>query len=163
MRPWTVSVLLGSAFLVHAQRFEFGGTIGGGVFGATDTDIPAYVNFGLETCALCSGTFSFFGEYNHWEPAGRTQIQRADLIAGGLRIQGGRRVRGFFDIGAAGGWDQFSSGFGSASHGNPGIALGGGAAIPLTGRWYIRPQVRAYLLGGLHAGLSAGIGVGFRF
>jgi hypothetical protein len=150
-----------------AQSTELGFTVGGGTFAAEDTGAPAYVNFGIEACGICSGRFALFGEYNHWERVGggypNETITRVDLLAGGLRIQGKHGIRPFFDAGLAGGWDRFKFPGGRGSHGNPGLLLGGGVAIPVRGGWYVRPQVRLTTLRGIHAGVSFGIGIGYRF
>ncbi len=155
-----------------AQQWEFGGTVGGGGFGAEGTGTPAYVIFGIETCAFCSSRAGLFGEYNHWQYGSggySSRITSVDMLAVGLRLQGKRKVRGFFDVGFAGGWDRFEwdriggSFGGSGSHGNPGLVLGGGIAMNLAERWYIRPQVRLYALWGLHAGFAGTVGVGYRF
>jgi hypothetical protein len=159
-----ICLLLLGAILAPAQRLELGATVGGGAFGAEDVGLPAFVSFGAETCVLCSGRFSIFGEYSHWEKGNTGSILRVDILAGGLRIQGKGRVRAFFDVGGAGAWDQWQGYFGDRqSHGNPGVVLAGGALIPLRGNWYIRPQVRLYALAEIHIGLAATVGFGYRF
>lgn len=162
-----IAIFLISAPLAIAQKFELGVSAGGGTFTAEDVGAPVFVNFGVEACAWCSGHFSLFGEYSHWESSGEgsrsSRITRADLVAGGLRIQGGRSLRPFFDVGFAGGWDQFEWSGGRGSHGNPGVVLGGGVAIALGEHWYLRPQGRVYALRGIHAAAGASIGVGYRF
>jgi hypothetical protein len=150
-----------------AQQAELGATIGGGAFGAEDAGLPTFVTFGLEACAVCSGHFALFGEVTQWQRvaggARNGRINSVTVLAAGLRIQGRRGVRPFFDAGIAGGWDRFEYLGGRDSHGNPGLVLGGGAAIPLRGGWYIRPQGRLIVLRGFHGGFSGSVGIGYRF
>lgn len=153
---------------VTAQQFELGATVGGGIFGADGTGQPTYVIFGAETCAFCRSSAAVFAEFSHWQrsTAGyRTSIRCVELLAVGARIQGGRRVRPFFDVGFAAGWDRFTRlGDGRDDiHGNPGLLLGGGAAVSIGEHWYIRPQARIVVLRGIHAGVAALVGIGYRF
>lgn len=158
---WTV---MATAGLVSAQRSEIGVTAGFGAFAATDVRATRAVAVGAEFCTLCSGRLGVFAEYSHLEGVGRRhEIDRFDIVAGGLRVQGGRRVRPFFDVGLAYGVDSFHWYGGRASHGNPGIVLAGGAAIRLRDRLYVRPQFRVYGLWGIHAAIAGGAGVGLRF
>jgi len=157
-----------------AQNTELGFTGGGSAFGAEDAGMPAYVTFGAEGCLRCSSGVGMFAEYSHWRLAsgGRpTRITSVDMVAAGLRLQGKRRIRPFFDAGFAVGWDRFEwpvsgaggVGMGRGSHGSPGLVLGGGVAVHAGRRWYVRPQVRVYVLRGIHAGVAASVGAGYRF
>lgn len=158
--------LLVAAALAYGQKLELGALVGVGAFGAEDLQARSYGNAGVEACALCSRRFALFGEYSHWEETAArfpTRIQRSDLAAGGLRIQGGRRIRPFFDIGIAGGQDRYVYSGGNGVHNLYGLVLGSGAAVSIRERWYIRPQVRAYALSGFHMAASVGVGIGYRF
>ena len=161
-----LTVLIVAAARTFAQRSEIGAVAGFGSIAAEDVMATRAVAVGVEFCGLCSGRLGLFTEYSHLESVGNrltNGICRFDIVAGGLRIQGGQRVRPFFDIGVAYGVDTFSFRDGSDTHGNPGVVLAGGAAIRLKDRLYIRPQFRLYGLRGLHfigAG-TAGVGVLF--
>ena len=130
-----------------AQGIDLGALAGAGGITASGPTLAAG-QVGVEACVFCSGRFGVFGEYSHWFTSGAAQgfnasdlVRRADLAGGGLRIQGRGRIRPFFDLGAVGGQYEHSNGGGGALGG---IVVGGGVRIPLRGRWYIRPQVRAY-------------------
>ena len=158
--------LLFAVALAYGQKLELGARVGVGAFAAEDLQTRTYGNAGVEACGWCSRRFSLFGEYSHWEETSgkfSTRIQRSDLAAGGLRIQGGRRIRPFFDIGIAGGQDRYVYSGGSGAHSLCGLVLGGGAAVSIRERWYVRPQVRLYALSGFHAAASVGVGIGYRF
>jgi hypothetical protein len=158
--------LVVSISLASAQRSEVGGFAGYGTFAVEEVSNRGFAMLGVQVCGLCSGTFSVFAEYVHWENAGKDAIVRVnavDLAAGGLRIQGGKRIRPFVDLGLAGGQDRFVYSGGSGSHSIFGAAIGAGVAIPIGQRFYLRPQVRTYLMSGLHFGFGGGIGMGFRF
>jgi hypothetical protein len=141
-------VLLAVAGIASAQGIELGALGGAGGFTASGPTLAAG-QAGVEACVFCSGRFGLFGEYSHWFTSGSSKgynlsdvVQRADLAGGGLRIQGRGRIRPFFDVGFAGGQDAHrQTGTGGALGG---VVVGGGLRIPLRGRWYIRPQVRAY-------------------
>jgi hypothetical protein len=127
----------------------------------------------VEACVFCTGRFGLFGEYSHWFTSGDAKgynlsdvVRRAELAGVGLRIQGRGRIRPFIDLGFVGGQD--AHGQAGMAGGLGGMVLGGGVRIPLRGRWYIRPQVRAYGLSphtsegaGPHWALSGGVGVGY--
>ena len=160
---WCLSVICAAA-----QSFEVGVTAGGGTFGAEDISMTAYGVVGVETCVLWSRGFGVFGEYSHWE-RGRdglrsSQISRVDTLAAGVRMQRGRSVRPFFDIGIAGAWDEYEVYLypGSMRHGNAGLTFGGGVGFPIRGGWRIRPQARVIVLRG-HAGAMAGAAISYTF
>jgi hypothetical protein len=149
--------------IAHAQSFEVGGTVGGGAIAAEDISSTSAVAAGAEACGFCSGSFALFAEYSHLEVIGATRgydITRFDLFGIGLRIQGGRRVRPFFDVGFAIGRDEYGL---DSAHSNPGAVLAGGVGIPLGNRFYLRPQFRVYALRGLHVAAAGTVGVGARF
>ncbi len=158
--------LMLAAALAYGQKLELGGVLGVGGFATDDLQRRGFANAGVEACGWCGGRFGLFGEYSHWEEADAkfpTRIQRSDLAAAGLRIQGGRRIRPFFDIGMAGGQDRYVYPGGGGAHNLVGVVLGGGAAVSIREKWYIRPQVRVYGLSGYHAAASVSVGIGYRF
>ena len=159
-------VLLAAVGIAAAQGIDLGAMAGAGGFTASGPTVAAG-QVGVEACVFCTGRFGVFGEYSHWFTTGATQgfnvsdvVRSADLGGGGLRIQGRGRIRPFVDFGVVGGRD---------SHGNfGGGALGGGIRIPFGGRWYIRPQVRAYGLSphtlegvDAHWAVSGLVGIGY--
>ena len=168
-KPWII--LLAAAGLASAQRIELGALAGAGGFTASG---PTLVTgqVGTEVCLLCRGRFGIFGEYSHWFSGASSslfnpsdQVRRADLVGGGLRIQGRGRVKPFFDVGIAGGQDEHRAGNGGALGG---VVVGGGVRFPFRERWYIRPQVRAYGLSphtlegvDAHWALSGAVGIGY--
>ena len=165
-------VLSVSAFAQSEGQFDIGVKAGGGSYTAMGLDNRGFGNVGVEGCAFCAGRFGLFGEYSRWftsdSPHPR-KITSADLVAFGARIQGGQRVRPFFDIGLAVGNDSYptSSGFtgritGEHSHSTGGIVLGGGVTIPINKHFYVRPQVRLYPMY-QHAAFAAQVGFGWRF
>ncbi len=165
-----VSLLLAAS--ACGQNVELGATVGFGAAGAGDLSATPFVSFGAELCALCRGRFAIFVEYNHWEPSStdfsRT-ITSLNVFGAGLRIQGGKRVRPFFDAGFAAATDSYTyyMGFGAPSatgrHTNPGFVLGGGAAIHIGGRFYVRPQLRVIVARGYHYAAGGGAGFGITF
>ena len=159
----TALLLLLLALPLRAQIAEAGFTIGGGTFAAEDTGSPGYTVIGAELCAFPTKPAALFAEYNHWQRASTLRresgISSVDLFATGLRLQGGREWRPFFDLGFAAARDQFDS----KSHTNPGLALGAGVAKSIGPGWYFRPQVRLYVLRGIHAGFAASLALGYRF
>lgn len=160
------SILVVMATLAFAQKTEVGGVAGFGNVAVQDEGSSGALAFGAEFCGVCSGGYAVFAEYSHLESVGNFAIKRFDIVAGGLRIQGGRRVRPFFDIGIAYGVDRFEgySYDGKLnSHGNVGVVLAGGAAIRLKDRLYVRPQFRLYALRQIHVVAVGSAGVGIRF
>jgi hypothetical protein len=159
-----ICVLFAATTLADAQKAEIGGVAGFGAVAASDLTSAVVFAAGAEICGLCSGSFAVFGEYSHLERIGSSarfyDIRRFDLAGVGLRIQGGRRVRPFFDVGFAWGKDEFGE---NGSHANPGAVLAGGAAVGLGGRFYVRPQLRLYALRGLHVIAAGTVGIGTRF
>ena len=166
MVAMVVCMLLASTLAAHAQGVEVGVT---GGFGGVGAEGLSYRNFGViggEICGFCNRGISIFGEYSHWLPTKddlATRITSFDLAAGGVRIQGGRRVRPFFDFGVAGGTDRYAYSGGTGSHTNWGVVLGGGAAIPLGEKFYVRPQFRIFALSGIHVLTAGSVGFGIRF
>lgn len=170
MTRGVIGLLLATAGIVAAQGIDIGALAGfGGVTASGPTVAAGQV--GVEVCVFCTGRFGIFGEYSHWFTKGEAQgfnpsdvVRRADLAGGGLRIQSRGRIRPFFDVGVVGGQDRHGSAFGGGAVG--GVVLGGGARIPIRGRWYIRPQVRVYGLGtnnlyDPHWAMSGGVGIGY--
>jgi hypothetical protein len=76
-------------------------------------------------------------------------------------------VRPFFDVGYGAGRDRFfPTAFATEktmSHTIQGLLFGVGATVPVGQRWYLRPQVRGFLMSINHAGIDAGLAAGFRF
>jgi hypothetical protein len=141
-------VLLVAAGIAAAQGIELGALAGAGGFTASGPTLAAG-QVGVEACVFCTGRFGIFGEYSHWYTSGVAQgynpsdvVRRADLAGGGLRIQGRSRISPFVDLGLVGGRDEH--GLAGRGGGLGGLVVGGGLRIPLRGRWYIRPQIRAY-------------------
>lgn len=157
------ALLLLLSLPLAAQIAEAGFTLGGGAFAAEGTGAPAYTVIGAELCAFPTKPAALFAEYNHWQRASTLRresgISAVDLFATGLRLQGGREWRPFFDVGFAAARDQFDS----RAHTNPGLALGAGVAKSIGPGWYFRPQVRLYVLRGIHAGFAASLALGYRF
>jgi hypothetical protein len=115
---------------------------------------------GLEVCADCSERFAFFGGYSHFLPSGApNHYEAADLVEGGLRIQGRRRIRPFFDAGTAVGHSRFNT----RTRTTGSLALGAGVMIPAGQHLYIRPQARAYAMTQSYVAVAAEIGIGWRF
>ncbi len=165
------SVLLALTGIAAAEGIDLGALAGAGGFTASGPTVAAG-QVGMEACVFCNGRFGLFGEFGHWFTSGATQgynasdvVARADLAGGGLRIQGQRGTRPFFDVGLVGGRDEH--GLAGRGGGLGGVVVGGGVRIPLRGRWYIRPQVRAYGLSphtlegvDAHWAVSALVGIG---
>lgn len=158
-----------AAVLAFGQKVDLGVVGGFGGVAVEDNAGGGFGMFGAEVCAFSSSRFALFGEYHHWERAGGTgEIKSADLAAGGLRVQGRGRVRPFFDVGLGGGRDHYTVTFANApgeirSHDLWGLALGGGVAIHIGKRFYLRPQVRTFALSGLHFFTAGAVGFGYRF
>lgn len=164
-------MLLLAALSAYGQNTEIGATAGGGTVAVEDIRASGRFAAGAEICVLCTHRFAVFGDYTRiWKADNRpSDVTTFDLISGGLRIQGGRRVRPFLDAGVVYGVDRFrypvlrgGLSFERGFHGNPGLVLAGGASLPLGSRFYVRPQVRMYVLKGLHVAIWAGIGIGLR-
>ena len=162
--------LLAAMGIAAVQGIDLGAMAGSGGLTASGPAVAAG-QVGVEACGFCTGRFGVFGEYTHWFTSGAAQgvnvsdvVRRADLGGGGLRIQGRGRIRPLVDFGVVGGQD--SHGYYGGALG--GVVVGGGVRIPLRGRWYIRPQVRAYGLSphtieGLapHWAVSGLVGIGY--
>jgi hypothetical protein len=168
---------IGIAALAYGQSVELGGRIGGGTFGVSSGSTAGRGLAGIEACIFCGGRLALFGEYNHWfsgistpGPAfgfGSGVVAHADLAGAGLRIQGGGPLRLFFDVGAVVGRDEHVLG-GSGAIG--GALVGAGVEIPWREHWYVRPQVRAYVMSphsiesiGIHWAIGGALGFGYRF
>ena len=150
-----------SAWARENAHLEVGIKGGAGAYGA-DEGSRSFGHVGVEVCAYCGGRYSIFGEYGHWLSSGQLragQIDSADLFGVGLRIQGRRRVRPFFDIGLAVGRDNFVRDVRT----NAGVVLGGGVMVPVGKHLYLRPQVRLYGMSEFRAAASAEVGFGWRF
>ncbi len=183
-------LLLAVSFLtwtrLHAQELELGGNaaFAGKVVVTPQADKRAVsdggiVGAGVEACAWCGDRFALFGEYSHWArlqslSSATKGLTGVDIAGGGLRIQGPTllgSVRSFVDVGLGVGryrWLQ------SGENKVYGFIAGYGVVIPISDRWYVRPQSRLYLmadkicfrcpffLGDSRAllFLSAGVGVG---
>lgn len=162
---------------ICGQSVELGGRIGGGAFGVSSASTAGRGQAGIEACVFCSGRLGLFGEYSHWfsgigTPAasfgfGTGVVAHADLAGAGLRIQGGAFPRVFFDVGAVVGSDEHVGG-GSGTIG--GAMVGAGVEFAWREHWYVRPQVRAYVMSphsieavGIHWALSGSLGFGYRF
>lgn len=173
---WVLAIMAGVLSLPagaqDATRFELGIKGGGGSVGyLDDSSAPARGVIGAELCAWCSGRYALYGEYSHWLPADarNSSYTGSDTFGLGLRIQGTRKIRPFFDIGIAGLNHRITTVFSGrtihSSETTGGVGFGAGVRIPAGEHLYVRPQVRFYALGGAgpYAGLSAEVGVGWRF
>jgi hypothetical protein len=125
--------LLLAAALACGQKLELGARVGAGGFAAEDLEVRMYANAGVEACGWCSRGFALFGEYSHWEETS-AKFPTRNVYTGG-----------------------------NGAHSLGGIVLGGGAAVSIRERWYIRPQVRVYALSGYHVATSLSVGIGYRF
>jgi hypothetical protein len=150
-----VGMLSIPGFAQTTGKFDAG--IKGGVGGyAAEGSSPALGTVGVEFCAYCAGRFGLFGEYSHWFGANNS----SDLAGVGLRIQGKRSVKPFFDFGVSAGQDVF----GRHTYTAAGLVLGAGVTIPLKQRFYLRPQVRLYGRGNSdYLDATAQVGFGWRF
>jgi hypothetical protein len=165
------SVLSMSAWAQPNAQFEVGVKGGVGAYGADNAPSPGFGQVGVEVCAYCGGRYALFGEYSHWlSPAAPKSgiIDSADLFGVGLRIQGRRRVRPFFDIGLAVGRDSFWCGCSGTpttldAHTTTGVVVGGGVMIPVGKHLYLRPQIRIRPMSAFHGAASAEVGFGWRF
>ncbi|MBL8294215.1 MAG: outer membrane beta-barrel protein [Bryobacterales bacterium] len=155
--------MLAAAALARAQTGEIGVAGGYGTIAAEDISYQSFGFAGVEVCGRCDKGFAVFGEYSHWFAGPSRGITSFDLVAGGLRIQGRRRIRPFFDAGLAVGRDAFTYSGGRDAHTNWGAVLAGGVAIPIGERFYVRPQFRVYALTGLHFAIGGGAVFGIRF
>ena len=137
-------------------KFEIGvkGGVGGYVVADSGSTSPTLGTVGLEFCAYCAGRFGLFGEYSHWFG----DRAATDVAGFGIRFQGKRQVRPFFDLGVAGGRDTV----GRSTSTGAGLVLGAGVTIPIKQRFYLRPQVRLYGKEN-HADVTAQVGFGWRF
>ena len=145
-----VVVILSIPAWAQHTRFEVG--VKGGSSGG-----------GVEVCAWCSGSFALFGDASGW-PA--PQRKSADTVGVGLRFQrlGGICPDGFcfLDVGIASINGPSVSTSGTRSRRRSGGIFGGGVWIPITQRFYVRPQVRLYP-GGDDSTASAEVAFGWRF
>jgi hypothetical protein len=152
-----------AAAAVHAQTNQIGLTAGIGGVGVDDGAGGEFAVAGAEGCFACSGRLGAFLEFSHLQRVGGTNgVRTFDLGAGGLRVQSkAKTVQPFFDVGFAAGMDRFRAGLaGRHSHVSAGLVLGGGATVWGNERWYVRPQVRAFALSGLHVVGVVALGVG---
>ncbi len=164
---------------LYAQAIELGGnaalarveaarriSVSGGMFAGA----------GVEFSALGSDDrYAFVADYSHWArllPSRSAAIGGLDFASFGGRaltpnLPGG--IRGFIDIGWGGG--RYRSLHPRGKTTIFGYTLGAGVIVPIGDRWYVRPQVRGYLLatpepsGGDYTldALSLRVGVGIRF
>jgi hypothetical protein len=153
-----------SAWAQENPRFEVGLKGGVGVYSYMDDRSHQRGVVGAEVCAFCGGRFALFGGYSHFLPPGAPSgYQSANLVEGGLRIQGRRRVRPFFDAGAAVGNSRFSRGTGTRTVTTAGAALGAGVMIQAGPHLYLRPQGRFYIMSQQYVAAAAEVGIGWRF
>jgi hypothetical protein len=143
-------------------RFEAGGRVAGGNYGYMEDEDRSRVVVGAELCAYCSGKRALFAEYNHFFAPSSGGYREADLVAGGLRLQGGRKVRPFFEVGIAVGHSRFGI-TSTTSRTTIGAAIGAGVSIPVGSRFYSRPQFRLFPMSEQYLALSYGVGAGWRF
>ncbi len=169
MKLATVALTMTAALCLPAWaqengRFEVGFRAGVGQYGYVDDPSHKRGVFGVEACAFCNGGFALFTGYSRFlapgEPSG---YQSGDLVGVGLRIQGRRQVRPFFDVGLAVGGSRFGRGAGTRTMTTAGLELGGGVTILAGSHLYFRPQVRLRVMNELYAALSAEMGIGWRF
>ena len=145
-------------------RFEAGFRGGAGQYDYSDDRTRTRGVFGAEVCAFCSGRYALFGGYSRFlPPGGSSHYQSADQIGLGLRIQGRRQVRPFFDIGLAVGYSRFDSGIYARSTTTAGAELGGGVTFLVGPSLYIRPQVRLCAMSEVYVAASGEVGIGWRF
>lgn len=151
-----------AAFPAPAQPAEFGFTLAYAGGGAADLPYRSFGSVGFQGCGFCDRRFAVFGDYRHLfaTETVRTQITSFDLVSGGLRIQGRRRVRPFVDVGAVVGVDRFTYSAGQGSHASGGFVVCGGARLPVTDRVYLRPEVRLFATTGFHAVFTVGAAIG---
>jgi hypothetical protein len=156
--------------VASAQKVDLGAMAGIGGYSVGWERGDRFAVVGVESCFLCAGKVGAFVDYGHWEGVtqGAGHISRLDLFSGGLRLQSGKKVRPFFDIGVTGGIERYPQWIVTRTHGLAGAVLGGGASILLGEHWYIRPQVRLHVMrdlgaSAIAAAASASVGFGYRF
>lgn len=162
LATFLLGALAGPLLAQNPPRFEleFKGGVGG------YEGIGARGTAGAGACLLCSGNLGVFTEYTHWTaPGARSAYAAGDSFSLGLRLQtkasSAIKARPYLDVGLATGRVLFSSRGGSRT--GTGLTIGGGVLLPVTPRFYFRPQLRTYSLSNSIAGLSAEIGIGYRF
>jgi hypothetical protein len=172
-RSWLGGFLSGVALLdstpVFAQRLEVELKTQAAYVLVEDGDGGVFAGLGVEACAKCNDRFGLFGEYVHWArpqalPSAARGLTGMDLVGGGVRIGGGdssRRIQSFFDVGF--GIAQVRMLQPPHEHTFFGLIFGTGAVVPISSRWYVRPQFRAYWMGIYSLATSGGVGVGARF
>ena len=149
-----------SAWAQDNPRLEAGLKGGAGAYSYVDDNARSRGVVGLEVCAYCSGRFALFGGFSHFLPPGApSHYGAANLVEGGLRIQGRRRVRPFFDAGIA----VANSRFRMRTRITGGLALGAGVTILAGPHFYIRPQARVYAMNQAYLAVAGEIGIGWRF
>ena len=159
-RRWLGRLLLAVSFLkwtpLHAQDIAVGGNaLAGEVWVTPRANTRAvaeggFLGAGVEACTKCGDRFALFGEYSHWarlQPLrSATRLTGVDISGGGLRTQGPTLlggIRSFVDVGlGVGRYRLLESGENTVY----GFILGTGFIIPLSDRWYVRPQSRVYVM-----------------
>lgn len=160
-----------SAMAQDKPHFEVGIKVGGGAYGnVEDSRSNPLGHVGVEFSAYDSGHAALFAEYSHWisgDSVPSSAVNSADLFGVGLRLQGTRRIRPFFDIGIAIGRDTYSPSYAGTqtrlADTTKGIVLGTGVTLPVGERFYLRPQFRVYPMSSLHIAASGEVGLGWRF
>lgn len=164
MTAGLAGVLCLSAWAQDNSRFEAGLKGGAGQYSYIDDSSNTRGVVGVEVCAYCAGRFALFGGFSHFTPpVARSGYQAADLVEGGLRIQGRRLVRPFLDVGVAVGQSRHSWGDGTRAFTTAGAALGAGVMIPVGPHLYVRPQARLYIMSQQYFAVAGEIGLGWRF
>jgi hypothetical protein len=149
------SSLLFSSGALCAQVVEVGGNVGLGRM-VTDSPLPAehtiVSSAGMElSVGNHDNRGAFFADYNHSArllPAASDTIGTLNFVAVGARLHSAALpgdARAFIDIGFGFGRFQWCE-RGRKTTTIAGYAAGTGVIIPIGDRWYVRPQVRGYLL-----------------
>jgi hypothetical protein len=154
----------GSAPGAARLQSELGVAFGIGSLSYTDDEPGNRTNISANACLFC-GRRALVVEYSHWtKPRASypTGYRSSDTFTSGLRFQGQRRVRPFFDVGVAVAGNRYQRASTTTTITTAGAYLGVGATIPFA-HSYVRVGTRMLLMTESYFGADLAIGAGFRF